>query len=96
MTDRSRLVLDPSHIIHGEEPTADWSAHYPDAKEDLPPDAPEPLGRSVQMTAFVDADHAGDLATRRSRTGVLIFLNRAPVNWYSNDKLLSIQQGLDR
>ena len=81
--DRSRLVLDPSYIIHGEEQTADWSAHYPDAKEDLPPDAPEPLGLSVQMTAFVDADHAGDLATRRSRTGVLIFLNRSPVNWYS-------------
>ena len=81
--DRSRLVLDPSYITHGEEPNADWNSFYPDAKEEIPPDCPEPLGKSVQMTAFVDSDHAGDLVTRRSRTGILIFLNRAPVNWYS-------------
>ena len=81
--DRSRLVLDPDYIMHGEEPMADWSGFYPDAKEDIPPDAPEPLGKAVQMTAFVDSDHAGDLVTRRSRTGILIFLNRAPINWYS-------------
>jgi hypothetical protein len=35
------------------------------------------------MIAFVDSDHAGDLLTRRSRTGVLIYLNRAPITWYS-------------
>ena len=28
-------------------------------------------------------DHAGDLVTRRSRTGFLIFLNSAPIFWYS-------------
>jgi hypothetical protein len=44
---------------------------------------PEPLGKSVQMTTFVDSDHAGDKVTRRSRTGVLVFLNRAPVVWFS-------------
>ena len=81
--DRSRLVLDPSYIQHGEELTADWAGFYPDAKEDIPADAPEPLGNPVQMTVFVDSDHAGDLITRRSRTGVLIYLNRAPVTWYS-------------
>ena len=81
--DRSRLVLDPSYIVHGEEPLADWSGFYPDAKEEIPPDAPEPLGKPVQITVFVDSDHAGDLVTRRSRTGVLVFLNRSPVNWYS-------------
>ena len=81
--DRSRLVLDPSYIQHGEEITSDWSGFYPDAREDLPTDAPEPLGNPVRMTVFVDSDHAGDLATRRSRTGILIYLNRAPVSWYS-------------
>jgi hypothetical protein len=35
------------------------------------------------MTCFVDADYAGDLVTRRSRTGVLIFLNRSLILWYS-------------
>jgi hypothetical protein len=32
---------------------------------------------------FVDADHAGDLLTRRSRTGFIVFLNGAPIYWSS-------------
>ena len=32
---------------------------------------------------FVDADHASNTVTRRSQTGILIFLNRAPIVWYS-------------
>jgi hypothetical protein len=35
------------------------------------------------MTCFVDADHAGYRVTRRSHTGVLIFVNRAPILWFS-------------
>jgi len=34
------------------------------------------------MTAFVDADHAGDLLTRRSYSGILIYLNNTPIVWY--------------
>jgi len=44
---------------------------------------PEPLGLPVEISCFVDADHAGNLLTRRSQSGVLIFLNRAPIVWYS-------------
>jgi hypothetical protein len=35
------------------------------------------------MTCFVDSDHAGNRVTRRSHTGILIFLNRAPIIWFS-------------
>ena len=35
------------------------------------------------MTAFVDASHASNRVTRRSHTGFVIFLNRAPIIWYS-------------
>jgi hypothetical protein len=31
----------------------------------------------------VDSDHAGDKAIRRSLTGFIIYLNSAPVVWYS-------------
>ena len=31
------------------------------------------------MTVYVDADHAHDLVTRRSITGVLIMLNNTPI-----------------
>ena len=33
---------------------------------------------------FVDSDIAGDKSTRRSQTGVLIFINKATIYWYSN------------
>ena len=61
----------------------DWTSHYPDAKEAIPTNMPEPRGKSVVTRCYVDADHAGCLATRRSHTGVLIFINEAPIIWYS-------------
>jgi hypothetical protein len=42
-----------------------------------------PLGKSVQIVCFVDASHAGDKSTRRSHTGFIIYLNNAPIDWYS-------------
>jgi hypothetical protein len=56
---------------------------YVDAEEDLPPNAPEPRGNPVQMNVFVDSDHAGDRVTRRSQTGIILYLNSAPIFWYS-------------
>ena len=37
---------------------------YPDAGEDLPANAPEPRGNSIQINCFVDSDHTGDCVTR--------------------------------
>ena len=56
---------------------------YPDAMEAVPPNMPEPRGKPVIMSTFVDADHAGCKATRRSHTGVIIFINRDPISCYS-------------
>ena len=61
----------------------DWSSQYPGAKESIPTNMPEPRGKSVVTRCYVDADHAGCLATRRSHTGVLIFVNEAPIVWFS-------------
>ncbi len=44
---------------------------------------PASHGQSMNMRVFVDADHAGDLVTRRSRTGFIVFLNAAPIYWTS-------------
>ena len=44
---------------------------------------PLPRGRSLTITAFVDASHAVNKITRRSHSGYVIFLNRAPIVWYS-------------
>ena len=72
---RSKLVFDTAvlDVSEGQYMKCDWSEFYPDAKEIIPSDAPEPLGVPVVMSGFVDADHAGCKATRRSHTGVISF-----------------------
>ena len=62
---------------------ADWRPFYGDVKEAMPPNAPKPLGKEVELRMFVDSDHAGDKATRRSRTGFMIYMNTALINWIS-------------
>jgi hypothetical protein len=60
-----------------------WSKYYPDAAEAVPPNIPEPRGKSVITTCCVDADHIGCRVTRRSQTGILIFVQRSPILRYS-------------
>eukprot|EP00970_Alexandrium_tamarense_P000827 scaffold95_cov108-Alexandrium_tamarense.AAC.12 len=62
---------------------ADWSEFYPDAKEEDPPSMPEPLGEGVEITCFVDADHAGNKVTRRSHSGIMIFVQNALITSWS-------------
>ena len=49
----------------------------------LPPDAPIPLGKPVDLTACVDASHAANKVTRRSHIGYILFVQSAPIIWYS-------------
>jgi hypothetical protein len=83
--ENSNLVFDPNYVTWEEAGFTqhDWSNFYKDATEKLPPNAPKPRGNAVQMNAFVDADHAGNKVTRRSHTGIIIYLNCAPIIWYS-------------
>ncbi|KAG7345437.1 hypothetical protein IV203_032968 [Nitzschia inconspicua] len=62
----------------------DWSRTvYGFMSELLPKDAPEPLGKWVTLTHFVDANLMHDLVTGRSLTGILHLLNKTPIDWYS-------------
>ena len=81
----STLVFDDTEPEFDERrfKACDWSEYHPDAKEVSPPDISVPRGRSVVMSFFVDADHAGCRITRRSHTGIIIFVNRAPILWFS-------------
>jgi hypothetical protein len=56
---------------------------YGDIEEELPPKMPKPLGNAVVITCFIDASHGEDKMTRRSQTGFIIFLNNAPIDWFS-------------
>jgi len=88
--DRSKLVFDSAHVNNKEQSLPDWTDFCKDVKEQIPADAPEPLGKLVEMTSCIDLVHAGDKVTRPSRTGVFIFLNRALIVWHSK-KQSSIQ-----
>ena len=50
------------------------SAYYPDAESIWDLEWPKPKGEPVQVKVAVDADHATDQKTRRSKTGILIFI----------------------
>ena len=82
----SEIVFDPSEpdIDRNQFPRKDWEAtEFGEIKEILPPGAPPARGFGFTMRAFVDADHAGDVVTRRSRTGFVVYLNNAPIYWLS-------------
>jgi len=78
--ENSRIVFDPAYpnIDDRNFKSVDWEDFYPEATDKLPPGMPEPLGLSVEITCFVDVDHARNLLTRCSHSGILIFLNKAP------------------
>ena len=63
-----------------------WDEQYPGAREELPDNMPVPKGNEAHITCYVDADHAGDSITHRSRTGFLIYANSAPVYWMSKNQ----------
>ena len=61
----------------------DWTSIYGDVKEILPTDAPEPLGKTVTTTHYVDANLYHDMLTGRSITAILHFINGMPIDAYT-------------
>lgn len=62
----------------------DWSRTvYGEVRELIPDDAPKPLGKRVVLSEYLDANLYHDLITGRSVTGVLHFINKTPVEWYT-------------
>ena len=82
------LYFDPSTaVIYPTSFTGSTAEEFRDkyrgAKEELPTDAPKARARAVEVTAFINASHASDKNTRRSHTGYIIFVIRAPIIWLS-------------
>ena len=82
----SRLFFDPTYLdidFDTFNDGAEWKTFYGDVTKAIPPNAPNPRGKSVDLRMWVDSDHAGDKMTRRSLTGYFIFLNTALIDWLS-------------
>ena len=60
-----------------------WSELYTDSVEEIPPNMPDTKNNTVIITTFVDAYHSHDIETRQYVNGLLIFLNKTPIHWYS-------------
>ena len=90
---RSWMVFDPLRydvewVPFGEEShpmvRAEALRDIYDVEElEKPHNMPEARGEKVDINVFVDADHAGNRVTRRSHTGIIVFLNMAPIMWFS-------------
>ncbi len=84
----TEMVFDPSDPVIDDArfERKDWTSSefgHIDGEEELPPRMPQPRGQGFIMRAKVDADHAADTVTRRSRTGFFVYLNCAPIYWFS-------------
>jgi hypothetical protein len=84
----SELVCDPSDPCVDDIgfELQDWTSSefgHLQGNEELPPNMPQPRGLGFTMSAKVDADHAADTVTRRSRTRFLVRLNSSLIYWSS-------------
>ena len=79
------MVFDPKYpsIENDTFPRHDWEKHYGEVKEVIPTNAPSPRVKGFDMIGYVDSDLAGDKVIRCSRTGFVIYLNQAPIYWFS-------------
>ena len=61
----------------------DWDhTVYGKHKEDIPADAPPPIGKRIVLTHFFDPSIMYDALSGKAMTGVCIFYNNTPVDWY--------------
>ena len=81
----ARLVFDPSYseIDDTQFERKDWSGFYGSEKKHVPANSLKPKGKEFIITVYVDASFAGFKLTRISRTGFVVYLNSAPIYWYS-------------
>jgi hypothetical protein len=62
----------------------DWSRSvYGEITEIVLQDAPEPLGKYITTTHYVDDNLMHDLVIGRSVTATLHLVNKTPLDWYS-------------
>ncbi|KAL7529246.1 hypothetical protein ACHAWF_002904 [Thalassiosira exigua] len=73
----------PTIDRNGFNGTTDWAKFYGDVVEEDPPGMPEPLRKPVKIFAFCDSDHASNVVTRRSHSGILLFAQNTLIHSFS-------------
>jgi hypothetical protein len=79
-----RVLTDESDYSDVERIKYDWTKSvYGDISEIIPKDTPPPLGGFITLTHYQDANLYHDIITGCSVTGILHFMNKMPIDWYS-------------
>jgi hypothetical protein len=66
-----------------EMPDYDWEhSVYGNPTEDVPADAPPPLGKQIILSHYFDANLMYGVLSGKAVTGVVHFYNKTPVDWY--------------
>jgi hypothetical protein len=85
---RILLTSDPLQVdeaLKTDSFNPDFLEDYPDAVEEIDSSFyPVPKGDELETSIFFDSDHAHDKVTRRSITGIIIFVGSTPVQWRSS------------
>ena len=78
-----RFRTDEPNYLHLPALEYKWTRIYGNVLEEIPMDAPEPLGKSVTTSTFLEPCLLHDLITGTSITAVLQSFDLTPGNWYS-------------
>jgi hypothetical protein len=70
-------------IEEAQRNVADLREYYPDVEMDWNPSWPKPKGKPVQISIFVDADHAHNVVDRKSITGIRSYIDNTLYKWKS-------------
>ena len=77
-----RFRTDEPDFTDTPMPKHDWSnTCYGNPQEELPHDAPPPLGKRVTIMAYFDANLMHDVLSGKAVTVILYFYNKTPVEW---------------
>ena len=79
-----RIRTDEPDLSAIDDKVYNWEyTCYAGAEEQIPDDVPKPLGKRVISSAYKDANLHHDLLSGKAVTGILHFLNKTPIDWYS-------------
>ena len=83
------MVFDPSEPSVAQENFKHrywYSIINVEIEEELPPNMTDPRVLGLGMRVYMDRDHAGDSVYQQYRTGLVVFLNEAPIYYMSKKK----------
>ena len=79
-----RIMTDELDFSMFKQGQYNWAyTVYHGAAEELPDDAPRPLGKRVIVSSYVDANLYHDLISGKAVTGILHFFNKTVIDWFT-------------